>query len=115
MIIGVGCDIIEISRIKKAAENPAFKKRCFTDTELAYIEQKGIQSAAAFFAAKEAYSKALGTGFRGFSPRDVEINHDSSGKPYVKAYNCAVFPDCTVHVTLSHCREYATAYVILEK
>lgn len=115
MIAGVGCDIIEISRIKKAIGNPAFMEKCFTKQEIDYISERQPQSAAAMFAAKEAYSKALGTGFLDFYFKDIEIFHDKNGKPYIKAYNAAAAPDCNIQLTVSHCREYAAAFVILEK
>lgn len=115
MIVGIGCDIIEISRIEKAMKNPLFAKKCFTDAELDYISEKNIESAAGFFAAKEACSKAFGTGLCGISLKDIEVNHTSEGKPYIKTYNTAIASDCNIHLTLSHCREYAAAFVILEK
>lgn len=114
MIKGIGCDIIEISRIKKAMENPSFIDKCFTENEKKYIASKRPESAAAIFAAKEAYSKALGTGFCGFYLHDVEVFHDENGKPYIKGYNAAEAKDCNVMLTISHCREYATAVVIME-
>lgn len=115
MIRGLGCDIVEISRIKKAMENPTFVKRCFTEGEREYIASRKPESAAAIFAAKEAYSKALGTGFEGFYLLDVEVFHDKSGKPYVKGYNAAEVSDCEILLTISHCEEYATAVVIIEE
>lgn len=114
MITGIGCDIIEISRIKKAMENPAFAEKCFTEREREYIKTRRTESAAAIFAAKEAYSKALGTGFDGFYFHDIEVFHDTLGKPYVKGYNKAA-TDAEVSLTISHCREYAAAFVVMEK
>ena len=113
MIIGIGTDIIEISRIEKNLSNTAFKKRCFSEQEINYIGNRA-ESAAAIFAAKEAYSKALGTGFRDFSLLDIEIFHDELKKPYIKAYNNAKRDNCNIFLTLSHCREYAVAYVVME-
>lgn len=113
MIFGIGTDIIEISRIKKMMEDTSFLNRFFTANEIEYIKNKP-QSAAVCFAAKEAYSKALGTGFRGFSLQDVEILHDELNKPYIKAYNAAYLKNANLHLSLSHCREYAVAYVIIE-
>ena len=113
MIWGVGTDIIEISRIKKLMENPGFCHRCFTVQEINYIDGHA-ESAAAIYSAKEAYSKALGTGIRGFSLKDIEIFHEPTGKPYIKAYNKAVC-EGNIFLTISHCREYACAFVIIEK
>lgn len=114
MIVGIGCDIVEISRIKKAMENPAFAKKCFTARELEFLSKRRAESAAAIFAAKEAYSKALGTGFSGFFMQDIEVFHDQLGKPYIKGYNAAA-TDCNILLTLSHSKEYATAFVVMEK
>ena len=112
MISGIGSDIIEISRIERLMQKPGFKKRCFTAQEIGYINGRA-ESAAAVYAAKEAYSKALGTGIRGFSLTDIEIFHDALKKPYIKAYNKAAC-EGSVLLTLSHCREYACAFVIIE-
>ena len=114
MIFGIGTDITEISRIKRLSEDTKFLEKHFTESEIQYIGKK-YNSAAAIFAAKEAYSKALGTGIRGFSLRDIEILHDQLGKPYIKAYNNAYIDNCEVFLSLSHCDEYAVAYVVIEK
>lgn len=113
MIFGIGTDIIEISRIRQLMQQEKFCKRCYTDSELEYINGKA-ESAAAIFAAKEAYSKALGTGVRGFSLKDIEVFHTSLGKPYIKAYNGASSKN-NIFLSLSHCKEYASAYVVIEK
>ena len=79
IILGVGIDIIEIKRF-----NPAVvSARIFSENERKYLQSKHVESMAGLFAAKEAVVKALGTGFRGFSPCDIEINHNNMGKPYV--------------------------------
>lgn len=114
MITGIGTDIIEISRIEKLMQDISFMNRCFTKQELDYINGH-TQSAAAIYAAKEAYSKALGTGISGFNLKDVEVFHDENGKPDIKAYNGAKKENVNVFLTLSHCREYAVAYVVIEK
>jgi len=95
-------------------ENSGFSERCFTLAEIEYIKNKP-QSAAACYAAKEAYSKALGTGVRGFNLKDIEVLHDELGKPYIKAYNSAFVNDSNIFLSLSHCNEYAVAYVIIER
>ncbi len=79
-----GIDIVEIERIEKSMQNPAFLNRFFSEKERAYFESKKFnpQSVAAAFAAKEAFSKALGTGIRGFSLEEVSVCHDLLGKPY---------------------------------
>ena len=83
MIKGLGCDVCAISRMQKMMENPRFLERWFTAQERAYIEARpnAAQTAAGIFAAKEAFVKALGTGFSGICPDQVAITHDANGAP----------------------------------
>ena len=84
MVIGIGCDIIEIVRIKKAVERASFSERVFTPEEREYCSSRGLQAAASYaarFAAKEAVLKALGTGLRGGSLQEISITNDALGKP----------------------------------
>lgn len=85
MIIGVGTDLIEIERIRKACEKEAFLVRIYTEEE---CRQAGGRASrlAGNFAVKEAVSKVFGTGFRSFGPKDIEVLRDEFGKPYVKLY-----------------------------
>ena len=67
LIVGIGTDIVEIARVKRAAAREAFLMRVYTEAERAYCESRGVQrmaSYAARFAGKEAVMKALGTGLR---------------------------------------------------
>ena len=89
MIIGTGVDIIEINRFADKDNSPKFMSRIFTANEQNYLKKRGVQSMAGLFAAKEAVVKALGTGFKGFWPCDVEIAHDKFGKPYVILHGAA--------------------------
>lgn len=121
MIIGVGVDIIEIERIKKAIENKHFVDRVFTRKEIDYTEKKGekAQHFAAMFAAKEAVSKVLGTGFSKISFHDIELNHEESGKPFIilsgNARKIAQNLNIEIiHISLSHDRVSAIAYAIGE-
>ena len=122
MIIGIGTDIIEISRIKDASATLSFLNKCFTPEELEYYNDGPIKDPAALagrFAAKEAIAKAMGTGIRGFSPADIEILADERGKPYVNLYSGAlvVFKKLNasaVHLTISHCKNYAVAFAVIE-
>lgn len=115
--IGIGNDIIEINRIEKAIKKINFITKVFTENEIKLFEIKGNRAEffAGRFAAKEAVSKALGTGFREFSLTDIEILNDSLGKPYVTfknsidSYNKKYFID----ISISHCKEYATAVAII--
>lgn len=122
MIIGIGTDIIEIDRIEKAIKtNPRFKEKLFTAYERSYFESKNnkAESIAGSFAAKEAVSKALGTGFRSFGMEDIEIRRDEMGKPYVSLLGEAkVLGESLgvrgIQLTISHCKDYAVAFVVVE-
>lgn len=119
-IYGIGTDIIEIERIKEAINRTsAFKTKVYSLKEIEYIEKKKhpYASYAGRFAAKEAISKALGTGVRGFSLNDIEILNDELGKPVVFFYNeiKKVAKDLKIQLSISHSREYAVSTVILYK
>jgi len=115
MINGIGTDIIEISRIKSAISKEKFLKKVYTDKEIELIKKQGVSTAAVNFAAKEAVAKAFGTGFRGFGLKDIEILRNNLGCPYVVLHGVA--KDLTggknINISLSHCKEYAVAFVIL--
>ena len=84
MIRGIGFDLCEIARMEKPAEDERFLNRFFTSEEAAYIRSKGrnkAQTMAAIFAAKEALTKALGTGII-FDLREIEVRHNEEGQPY---------------------------------
>lgn len=123
MIVGIGTDLIEIERIKKAVDKSEhFLTRYFTDKEIAYFNSKknNYESIAANFAVKEAVSKAIGTGFRNFSLKDIEVLRDDLGKPYVNLYNRAneiisKLNMTTLHVSISHSRTNAIAFVVIER
>jgi len=121
MIIGTGIDIIEVARIEKAAQKERFLQRVFTERERAYFQSKNMdfQHVAGCFAAKEAVSKALATGFQGFIWNDIEILHDENGKPCAKLYNGAksrmeALGGKQMQISISHIREMAVAQAILE-
>lgn len=122
MIVGVGIDIIEISRIKDAIEkNTLFIDKVFTENEIEYLKSRNFRPeyAAGRFAAKEAISKALGTGIFQYSIKDIEIDRNANGKPVVilrgKAKQIAQkFGDYKIHLSISHSRENAIAYAVLE-
>jgi len=118
LIIGNGVDLIEISRIAKAIENPQFCKRVYTEEELLESKMLGHRLAG-FFSAKEAMLKAMGTGLSNFSWQEIEVRHDSKGAPFLELYG-KVRSFLTenrvsrIHLSISHCKEYAVAQVILE-
>ena len=108
-MLGLGTDIIEISRIARNLDKAAFVRRVYTEQEEAYWRARGVcaaESAAGLFCAKEAIVKALGTGFN-LPMRSVEIGHDALGRPYV------ISPKGRFLLSISHCKEYATATAIL--
>ena len=122
MLIGVGCDVIEIARVQKAIERAAFVKRVFTPAEIAYCESRGKQAAASFaarFAAKEAVLKALGTGLRGGELTEIIVLNDALGKPSVQlsGYHAELAMKLGVKniaLSMSHSRAMALAYVVME-
>lgn len=118
--LGIGNDIIEIKRIEKAIQKESFIKKVYTKKEIEHINSKGVnkvESYAGKFAAKEAISKALGTGVRDFSLLDMEILNDNLGKPFVLFKNkIASFNEQYItHISISHCKEYATAMAVILK
>lgn len=122
MIIGIGTDIVEIDRINKAIKRtPNFINKLFTKKEIEYFISRKMRPEfiAGKFAAKESVAKALGTGFRKFGFRDIEIDKDELGKPLVLLSGGAKeiadkFGDYKLHLSISHGRENAIAYAILE-
>jgi holo-[acyl-carrier protein] synthase len=121
MIIGIGIDIIEISRIEKVMmRTSSFIEKSFTYNEIEYFKLKGLKSnvVAGNFAAKEAISKAIGTGFRGFGLKDIEVLRDELGKPVVnlseKIYNLLDIKEFNMHISISHNKENAIAYAVME-
>ena len=118
MIIGNGVDLIEISRIVKAIKNPHFCERVFTKAEIHESKMLGHRLAG-FFAAKEAILKAMGTGLSIFSWQEIEVRHDPKGAPFLELTGkVRLFllenQVSRVHLSISHCKEYAVAQVILE-
>lgn len=122
MIVGIGCDIIEIERIARAIKSESFIRRVFTAEEVAYCQRRGQQAAASFaarFAAKEAVLKALGTGLREGSLQEIAVDNDVLGKPLVQlsghfAMLAKQLGVKNIQISLSHSREFAVAYVIME-
>ena len=122
MIVGIGCDIIEIERIVRAIKRESFIQRVFTAKEAAYCQSRGQQAAASFaarFAAKEAVLKALGTGLREGSLQEIAVANDALGKPLVQlsGHFAALSRQLgvkNIQISLSHSRDFAVAYVIME-
>jgi len=123
MIKGTGIDIVEIARIGKLlAKGELFTEKVFSKRESAYCEKQGVpvQSYAGKFAAKEAFLKAIGTGWRGeIELHQIEITNDELGKPQLQITGdskntLAHFANMIVHVSVSHTNIYAVAQVIIE-
>lgn len=124
MIIGIGTDIIEINRVEKVLKRTEkFLSRNFSEKEIEYFTMKNlkIETIAGAFSAKEAVSKALGTGFRGFALSDIEILRDELGKPFVRVSQKVEklileqgIENYKFHLSISHSKENAIAYVVLE-
>ena len=118
MIVGIGTDLIEIERIKKACEKEAFLTRTFTELECR--QAKGSASMlAGNFAIKVAVAKSFGTGFRTFRPGDIEVLRDELGKPYVVLYRGAKemaksMGMSRIHVSITNTSEYALGFAVGE-
>jgi holo-[acyl-carrier protein] synthase len=125
MIVGIGVDIVEIGRMRRALERQGdrFLKRVFTPAEQEYCSahRDPVPHYAARFAAKEAVFKALGTGWaRGVSWLDVEVRRRKENAPTLvlngeaERHSLALGVGNT-HLSLSHSDEAAVALVVLEK
>jgi holo-[acyl-carrier protein] synthase len=121
-VIKIGTDICSVSRIAAAYDRFGGRllKRILTEDEISYIlrdEPHLVSRLAGRFAAKEAVSKALGTGWRGVDWKEVEIVHRPSGEPAVRLHGRAAQTARLRglehwEVSISHEREFATASVV---
>ena len=124
-ILGIGVDIIENKRIKNSIKNDKFKKRIYSNNELK-LSTISINKTSFFskrFAAKEAFAKAIGTGFRNnLNFRDIEVINDKFGKPYYsknkkikkmiqKNFKVKNF-DC--FLSISDEKDYSAAFTIIQ-
>lgn len=115
----LGTDIIEISRIKSAIEKEKdnFLKTIYTEKEIKYCESRNknkYQSYAARFAAKEAIYKALNSEIdSNISWLDVEVIDNKNGKPKIQFLNNKYEQIVSADISLSHCKEYAVATVLV--
>ncbi|MGL5352168.1 MAG: holo-ACP synthase [Clostridium sp.] len=121
MIIGIGTDIIEIDRIEKAIRtNKSFLDKLFTEKEIELFKSKSMRAEviAGNFAAKEAISKALGTGVRGFSFKDIEVLRDELGKPVAnlnkESENVLGNISYCLNISISHNNSCAVAFAVIE-
>lgn len=124
MIFGIGNDIIEVDRMEKhLAQSPGLCDKLFTSREQAYAEARATkyQHYAARFAAKEAFFKALGTGYRyGMAFHEIEVINNELGKPIIEVHGkVKEFIEKSgvqeIHLSISHVKAMASAFVVLEK
>lgn len=124
MIVGIGTDIAQISRIRESIEKygDKFLGRCFTDSERARAETKPdpAKAYARLYAAKEALLKALGTGMRqGLSWHDWQVSWDQYGAPHVTAgpgiQAYLATENLNIRLSMSDDGDYAVAYALIEK
>lgn len=121
MVRGIGVDIIEIARIRRSVETlgDRFLEKVFTPLEIAYCRSKhdSQQHLAARFAAKEAVSKAVSTGWAGeFRWKDVEVINDASGQPHVTLYGKLrdTLASSSIFVSISHSETHVVAVALIE-
>ena len=121
LFIRTGTSIIEISRIKKACRNKRFLSDYFSADEIREIITHKISPAvvAENYCVKIAFAKAIGTGMRVVRARDITILRDRLGSPFIITTGYAKLLEqregFEFHVSVAHCKEYATASVILNK
>lgn len=118
MIFGIGTDIVEMERVRRACSRESFLARSFTEQERreALCSEKRL---AGDFAVKEAVTKALGTGFRGISLQEIECLRDEKGAPYVRLYGRAEalkreLGISRIHVSIADTKDYVTAVAVAE-
>ncbi len=123
MIFGIGTDLCAADRMAAKLQKPAFVQRVFSPAEQELLNTRGgthrAETAAANFAAKEAFLKAAGTGLGGFALADLAVLRKTSGAPYFAltgpAAEWAAANALTLHLSLTHENGLACAFVILEQ
>mgnify|MGYP005854480377 CR=1 FL=1 len=123
MIVGIGVDIVHVDRIEKWSKVPGIIDRFFHPLEVIDANKRKSAvnvSLAARFAAKEAYGKALGTGLRGITLKDIQVFSDNHGKPEIRVHNTAETAlrnsgASRIFVSMTHERDNAVAVVVLER
>ena len=124
-ILGIGVDIVENKRLKKSIKSKSFISKLFTLLEIKnsrLVKDKSTYFSKKF-AAKESFSKALGTGFRkGLNFKDVEILNDNLGKPYFRLNNktkkivlkTLKVKNFDIFLSISDEKEYSIAFTIIQ-
>lgn len=118
MIVGIGTDMIEVARIKKACLKERFIERIYTERERQFCKQYP-EKAAGNFAVKEAVVKIFQTGFSGIEPKEIEVLRRQNGSPYINLYGKAKEKQEELrirrwHISITNVKEYAMAFVIGE-
>ncbi len=115
MLKGIGIDIVENRRF--ASRDEKFLRKIFTEGEICNAPSvRSEEYYASRFAAKEAFSKALGTGFHGICARDIEIRTDGCGAPYIvnNPKIGSIIGSSSVFLSISHEKEYSVAMVAID-
>jgi len=123
VIVGIGVDVVYIQRMKRWQEIPGLLERYFHGDELSASLERGkgaVLSLAARFAAKEAFGKALGTGFEGLALKDIMVKNRHNGQPEIHVSGTARAAleksgAVHIHLSLTHEKDNAIAMVVLEK
>lgn len=115
MILGIGCDIVNINRIKTVFSSMEKKKRIFSDAEISLCCDN-YEKLAGRFAVKEAVIKAMD--YKKIPLKKIETVNTPTGKP-ILSQSCLeeiyrIFPKVRINISISHEREYAIAYVVME-
>jgi len=122
LITGIGIDIVQIRRMERWRQRPGLLERYFHPQELAAAFARGrgaVHSLAARFAAKEAFGKALGTGFAGMALSDIMVMSHPNGRPELQVVGTAMAAlqksgANRIHLSLTHEQDNAVAMVVLE-
>jgi len=117
MIKGIGIDLIELDRIQTVMKkNSRFIRRVLTDKEMELYQNlqsdsRKLEFLAGRFAAKEAFSKAAGTGIGTLSFQDITISQEENGAPFLQAKG---YEDKHIFISISHSRDYCVAQAVIE-
>lgn len=121
MIIGIGCDILEINRVESLLEYKGFLNKYFTDNEIYMFniqrnKKKYVNKIASNLCVKEAFFKSISSShkLKSFNFKDVEVLRDEDGRPYLNLLNDLKQLDNKVSITISNERDYVVSFIILE-
>jgi len=122
MILGIGIDVVDVDRMRHWRDDEKLLSRFFHTVEIETSLQRGssaVLSLAARFAAKEAFGKAIGTGLRGITLKEIIVHNEHNGKPNIrlsgkalKAYN--QLGGTSIFVSMTHEQKNAIAVVVIE-